>query len=42
MRWLAPISSCREYPDISQNLLLTKVMVPFTSVMATMAALSRA
>src|SRR5262249_21517856 len=42
IRWSWPISSAREYFEISQNLSLTYVMRPDTSVVATMADWSRA
>lgn len=42
MRWSRPISSSREYCEISQNLSLTDVMTPVTSVVATIADWSSA
>jgi hypothetical protein len=42
MRWFWPSSSSREYLLMAQNLSLTYVMVPCTSVVATIACWSRA
>ena len=42
MRWSWPSNSSREYFEISQNLSLTYLMRPGTSVMATMADWSSA
>ena len=42
MRWSCPISSAREYCEISQNLSLTKVIRPRSSVIPMIADLSSA